>query len=488
LEIKVNTSQVDEIRSLIRKGARRLNQFFHARAVVGTLIRPGVLVTLLLLVTGCSNLLATQLISDFPDQTISEGERFERIFFADHLVSADDSDVTWRYTGAVDLRIDEVTGGVVVQLPDEDWNGAETVRFEACDAEGRCDSEDVTFTVLPENDTPVISEALIDRLASTGETFPPIPLGDFVSDVDNTVSEIDWACSGNIDLIVQITDQTAAVTAPSPTWSGAETIRFEACDPQGACAVKDITFTVTGDPSAVITFIQNTGFLISAGGKKVLTDALFEHCSYAPCSPSIMTRLEHAEPPFDDVDLVLVTHHHYDHFDPLVAGRHMENNPQAVFVSTPETVEELRADFSGFDSIADRVVAVPLDRHEMTQIEANGIVLDLMDLPHTDPNLGFLFDLGGCRLFHMGDGEGTLADVEPYQLPAREIDVVFAMHYQMIEHPNITLEGVQARHIVPTHFPPGNNEGFIDLMAPLFPQMVPLYESMESWTVTCPRR
>ena len=42
----MSSPQIDEIRSLIQKGTRRLNKFFYAGVVIGTLMGPGVLIAL----------------------------------------------------------------------------------------------------------------------------------------------------------------------------------------------------------------------------------------------------------------------------------------------------------------------------------------------------------------------------------------------------------------------------------------------------------
>ena len=57
-----------------------------------------------------------------------------------------------------------------------------------------------------------------------------------------------------------------------------------------------------------ITYLANEGFLLAAGEKKVLIDALFPGITNYPAVPEpIRSRLERAETPFDGVDLVLAT-------------------------------------------------------------------------------------------------------------------------------------------------------------------------------------
>jgi glyoxylase-like metal-dependent hydrolase (beta-lactamase superfamily II) len=68
-----------------------------------------------------------------------------------------------------------------------------------------------------------------------------------------------------------------------------------------------------------ITFLANEGVMLSSGGKKVLIDALFlkYETGYAVPADSTLSALAKARPPFDSVDLILVTHRHGDHFHPV---------------------------------------------------------------------------------------------------------------------------------------------------------------------------
>jgi L-ascorbate metabolism protein UlaG (beta-lactamase superfamily) len=83
-----------------------------------------------------------------------------------------------------------------------------------------------------------------------------------------------------------------------------------------------------------ITYVGNAGFLISIGDKKILIDALFKGFEGSYKLPQeVQDKLTLAQAPFDDVDLILVTHAHSDHIDPVMVLQHMQNNPDAIFDS-----------------------------------------------------------------------------------------------------------------------------------------------------------
>ncbi|NOX87930.1 MAG: S8 family serine peptidase [Calditrichaeota bacterium] len=189
-------------------------------------------------------------VSDIPGQTIEEGGTFSPIPLDDYVSDVDnpDSELTWQVSGNQDLivQIDPQTHIATISVPDENWNGQETLTFTATDPGGLSDSDTATFKVTPVNDAPVVSD-IPDQTVSEGESFNSFDLDDYVSDVDNTDAEIIWTYSGNTDLIVQIDDQThvTTVSAPNEDWNGSETITFTATDPGGLSDQDPATFTVT---------------------------------------------------------------------------------------------------------------------------------------------------------------------------------------------------------------------------------------------------
>ncbi len=182
-----------------------------------------------------------------------------------------------------------------------------------------------------------------------------------------------------------------------------------------------------------VTYLANEGFLIAAGDARVLVDALFGDglAGYETVPAATRRELEAASGSFAGVDLVLASHHHGDHFDPRAVARHLENNPGARFVSTRQAVERLRR-VAGFERFADRVEGHWPAEGETAAVEHAGIRVTVLNLHHGRDrrppvqNLGFLIEIGGLRLLHVGDTEVTVEDVRPYALGDAGVDVFFA--------------------------------------------------------------
>jgi C1A family cysteine protease len=188
----------------------------------------------------------TPVVSNIPDQTIAEGEGFDPISLDGYVADPDDHDsvMMWFHWGQVELLVDITDRVLTIATPHPEWNGSETIWFKACDPGGLCDSNQATFTVTAFNDTPVVSN-IPDQTIAEGESFDPISLDGYVTDPDDHDSVMIWSSWGEVELLVDLTDRVATVTAPDPGWSGSETIWFGACDAGGLCDSNQATFTVT---------------------------------------------------------------------------------------------------------------------------------------------------------------------------------------------------------------------------------------------------
>jgi len=196
---------------------------------------------------------------------------------------------------------------------------------------------------------------------------------------------------------------------------------------------------LVGEESARVTFLGNEGFLIEAEGRKVLVDGLVSRKmpAYVRQTDELRAKLEGAAIPYD-VDLVLATHVHGDHFDAEAVARHLAANPEAVFVSTEQAVAELE-EREDYESYRDRVRALAPDEGVPFAVDELGLVA--FNLHHGRSrrppiqNNGYLFEVGGVRFLHMGDSEASSAELAPLQLTAREIDVALVPSWYLDAEP-----------------------------------------------------
>ncbi|WP_075591242.1 Ig-like domain-containing protein, partial [Labilibacter marinus] len=187
-------------------------------------------------------------ITEIADVTISEGDNFDLIDLDVYVSDPDHSNdvLTWVATGQSQLSvvINSVSHEVTITAPNENWTGSETVTFTVSDGV-LSDTEEVIFTVLEvDNDAPVISD-ISDQSINEGAIFTTFDLDDYVTDSEQSDSEISWTATGQSNLIVTIdpTSHIATVNIPNTDWFGSEIISFIAND--GVLTdTENVTFTV----------------------------------------------------------------------------------------------------------------------------------------------------------------------------------------------------------------------------------------------------
>jgi L-ascorbate metabolism protein UlaG (beta-lactamase superfamily) len=234
-----------------------------------------------------------------------------------------------------------------------------------------------------------------------------------------------------------------------------------------------LTLYVSAQAQVTVTHVANAGFLLEGGGKKVLIDALFDEGArgYPRIPKDTIKLLRAAEAPFDDVDLVLLTHTHMDHFGPRTLTRHMRANPHATLVCPPQAREALERHIQNHAGIAERIVTLNPEEGETIQGTYGGIDVQVLNLHHgrdTEPpitNLAFLLELGGMAVLHAGDTEALTPVFELYEFQDRRIDVALlpAWFVSYAHWAEVVNDYIRPTHIVAMHMPlpdaPGNYYG-----------------------------
>ncbi|UCD64548.1 MAG: serine hydrolase, partial [Candidatus Zixiibacteriota bacterium] len=185
-------------------------------------------------------------VTNIPDQTVTEGELFAPISLDEYVDDPNDSDaeITWTFTGSswLTVSIDE-SRVATVNLPSLEWNGCDTVAFTATDPSGNSVSDPVVLTVTGINDAPVV-QYIPNQIIYESFSFGTIELDSFVIDYDNTYADIEWTCSGNVDLSVYISSLRSAIVTVPHGWTGQETLTFRATDPDGLFSEYSVIFKV----------------------------------------------------------------------------------------------------------------------------------------------------------------------------------------------------------------------------------------------------
>jgi len=242
---------------------------------------------------------------------------------------------------------------------------------------------------------------------------------------------------------------------------------------------------------ATITYVGSSGFLIRAGGRKILIDALYDGFPGAYVVPaSVQQPLLAGRPPFDGVDLILATHSHGDHFSAAAVRRALESSPGAVFVGPASAVAEL-------GGVGDRAMALEVPEGQRRSLEVRGISIVAMRFSHGTPpagrpgivNLAYLITVGGVKFLHTGDvsvNDIPLAYLQSLGVPDERVDVAFVPHFLLstpVPIPWVT-EGLRPRVVVASHLEyTGDSRPNAELIRRNFPTAVVFSTEGESWVV-----
>ncbi|MBL7033261.1 MAG: C10 family peptidase [Candidatus Delongbacteria bacterium] len=171
-------------------------------------------------------------VTDIPNQLyVPEGTQFATINLDDYVSDAEtpDAQISWTYSGNVELGVSIVNRVATVTAPDEDWFGVETITFRATDPGGLWDEDPATFWMEAANDPPVVSD-IPNQYLMEGAVFATIDLDAYVIDDETPDEYIIWSWYGQVELQVSVDSGIATITTPDPDWYGLETITFVATD------------------------------------------------------------------------------------------------------------------------------------------------------------------------------------------------------------------------------------------------------------------
>ena len=182
-------------------------------------------------------------IDAIDDQIIDEGDSFSSISLDDFVSDAEDSDenISWSYSGNVELVVSIVDRVASIVIPDVDWFGEEIVNFTATDTGGRNDSVDVLFRVNSVNDYPFILTPNV-LVAIEDETYSVDYDAD---DVDGDL--LTWNLNSNasflsIDSFVGLLSGTPGDSDVGVFW-----VNVSVVDGNGGLDWSNFTLTVYGD-------------------------------------------------------------------------------------------------------------------------------------------------------------------------------------------------------------------------------------------------
>ncbi len=173
-----------------------------------------------------------------------------------------------------------------------------------------------------------------------------------------------------------------------------------------------------------ITYIANEGFLIKSGSNKIMFDALFGGIEGDWCdqpSDSLLQKMIKGVAPFNDINIVFVSHYHADHFSPRLMAEFLESNKSAILVC-PSQVNDALSKVDNYTGISERVKYFKPDSFFDSELSCPGIKIRVVRIDHGKyyekdaktgeivnrhqnvENFAYLVNMNGFNILHTGDG------------------------------------------------------------------------------------
>ncbi len=194
---------------------------------------------------------------------------------------------------------------------------------------------------------------------------------------------------------------------------------------------------ITPDSGAVtITHMGNQGVMITDGTDKIIVDGLHRGANsntWTSLSGSDRSNAESANAPFDQVNLILVTHNHTDHYSVSSIGSHLSSSSTTRFYGITGVRNAMQL-YSGYSSIRSQIIS-DVDPGAGQRVSANmgGIEVDILNMHHFVPvcgecgrNYAYIFTIGGIKMLHLGDIDMLDQDnIAEFPLADEGIDILF---------------------------------------------------------------
>ena len=212
-----------------------------------------------------------------------------------------------------------------------------------------------------------------------------------------------------------------------------------------------------------ITYIANEGVLIESGEQKVIIDALFDkfYEPYLHPTEEMLESMIAGEAPYNDVNLLLSTHIHRDHFAPTVTGRFLKGHPETQLISSAQLAKSVAEDYAEGAAVSKQLEGIVRDA-EIHEREANGVKIQAFFIYHSGgsrtrsiENLAYVVEVGGKRILHLGDSDMNPERFAELNLKSMNIDIALVPYWYMADETGIGIinDSIQPKHLLGIHFP-----------------------------------
>ncbi|MFA0816306.1 MAG: MBL fold metallo-hydrolase [Anaerofustis sp.] len=181
-----------------------------------------------------------------------------------------------------------------------------------------------------------------------------------------------------------------------------------------------------------LIYIANSGVCVQFKDKKVMIDGVHIKTPnpYFPTHEKTIEKMLLNKEPFHNIDLMLFTHHHTDHFDANATNEILKRNKHIQLVA-PETVLNMLSASENYNPLlASQIRAVSIPKHKSMQMNLHDIPFEITHLIHDGEtyqgveNYAYMFEIKNKVYLHVGDAQAAMSNFEPTNIFDKHVDVL----------------------------------------------------------------
>ncbi|HEY5561765.1 MAG TPA: MBL fold metallo-hydrolase [Clostridiaceae bacterium] len=210
-----------------------------------------------------------------------------------------------------------------------------------------------------------------------------------------------------------------------------------------------------------VTYISNAGILLEYNDSKIMIDGFCNSILPIYKNPSDETKklMISGTNQFKNIDALLFTHNHTDHFDAESTASFLNNSKKTFMLAPSKVVMEIKQGFPNVES--KRLINLEDGLGKTEDININEIEIQSISMLHDGKehmdirNLAYLVDIAGKRVLHVGDAKPTKENYIHLDIIHKNIDLLIAP-FPYIGLPTarqVIEKYIKPRKIVLVHFP-----------------------------------
>lgn len=235
---------------------------------------------------------------------------------------------------------------------------------------------------------------------------------------------------------------------------------------------KNVLEKQADERSVKVYYVANEGFLLESNGKNVLIDVLFNTGldRYACPDSSLLSNMIQANSPFENIDFLIFTHNHPDHFNDSLAYVFMSKHKETQMICPAQVTEQLLHNHILTPDIELRIHTITPDSGKVEDLKIENLNFKVCRTKHSDTysieNNAYIIDFGGVKVFHSGDSwKEAMNDWSGFDLKSENIDLALVNGFYAGDGYKLLNEKMSPKQIILMHMKNEHLEMFTDIMA-----------------------